>query len=290
MRGIIAILCLALLFGCLGPAAPGETYTEEGVKEVSVPTTGEEVEPTVEEVQPEAEETVEEEEVTGLEALSQEEVVYRTRDSWDIHGTLYHAKNDYPPTMIILLHELGGTRANYDDVIVPLHEAFPDADVFALDLRGHGESTNKRTWQQMGSSEFRVMRNDVLDSFEEFKFIRPGVSKYYVIGASIGSSVALEAAVVDGNIKKVVMLSPGMNYKDIDISDDGAEYQKSILIAAARDDVYSYESADELYDMSTSASKVLKVYSGSAHGTDLFGATENLETSLIDEIIEFLRN
>ncbi len=291
MRGILAIVCLVLLFGCLGPAAPGETYTEEGVKEVSVPVADGETETPAGETQPESVEAAEEETAAGLGALSQEEISYRTHDSWDIYGTLYHAKNERPSTMIIVLHMLDRTRADYDDMVEPLHMAFPDADIFAIDMRGHGESINKRTWEEFVEADFRSMKKDVLDVFEEFETLRPSVQQYYVIGASIGSSVALTAAADDSRIKKVVMLSPGADYHGIDISEAGSTYQKRLFIAVARNDEYSYESARDLYDMSPSDSKVLRVYTGtSAHGISLFTATESEETPLLDDIIEWLGN
>jgi len=140
----------------MAPSEDGGQVTFPGQpKEVHVPA---EAEPA--EAQPEAEEPAEE--VSPLEALSQEEFSYRTQDAWEIHGTLYHARNERPSTMIILLHMLDSTRADYDEVVVPLHEALPDADILALDMRGHGESINKRTWEEFVEVDLKEVVNEVV--------------------------------------------------------------------------------------------------------------------------------
>lgn len=284
MKVVFLLVSAMLFFGCAGQ------MTAENQENVVVPEEEEEVvEVQIPQESQGAEQSQEQTEESALDALSQEDITYRTSDSWDIEGTLYHAQNERPSKMIILVHMLGGDRSDFDGVIVSLHQYFPDADVFALDLRGHGESTNKKTWENFESSDFRSMKKDVLESFEEFEILRPDVEDYYLVGASIGSSVAIEAAVEDSRIRKVVMISPGTEYHGIDISESGSNYQRKLCIAVAHDDEYSYVSAQELYENSPSDSKVLKKYSGSAHGTELFSETKDSESPLIEDLTNWLK-
>lgn len=222
-----------------------------------------------------------------IATISQEEVEFRTSDSWEIHGTLYHAKSGSPKTGIILLHQLGSDRTSYDPLIPLLHEKLPEADILAIDVRGQGESTNLGTLQKFKlAGDYKAMSNDIEGAKDYLVFFRQMPNNYYIVGASIGSTAAIRAGAEDSEIQKVVMISPGMSYKDVDITEYLQNYRKRLLIIAAQGDSYSASSAQTAYSSSGSDFKKLQIYEGtSAHGTDLFA-----ETDVEELIVDWLRN
>jgi len=116
----------------------------------------------------------------------------------------------------------------------------------------------------------------------------PTVEQYYVVGASIGSTAAVMAGAQDNDIVKIAMISPGMEYKDVNIERSVDDYKKRLLIVAASGDSYSSSSATEINSISSSQ-KILKIYGGSAHGTDLFDATKDESEPLSDVLVNFLK-
>jgi hypothetical protein len=85
------------------------------------------------------------------------------------------------------------------------------------------------------------------------------------------------------------MISPGWEYKGVEIEDAVEDYNFPLLLIASSGDSYSMDAVSRI--KSASSSKVTtKTYSGSAHGTDLFDATESETEPMDDSIYFFLRN
>lgn len=309
MKSTLALMLgLVLLFGCLqapgtGTQAPADETAPQGgsgQNVIDVPSGQQDAGPGEAETQPEeespAEEPVQEQggdtpATGGIAALESKEYVFDTTDAWEIHGTIYFADRDSPSTAIILLHEAGGDRSSFDSFVPALHEQMPDADIFVMDARGHGESTNLRTWDTFVSGDFKAMKNDVGAAKTYLQVKRPTLKTFYLVGASIGSTTAINYAAGDVDMKKVVMLSPGMEYKGVDISESAERYTRSLYVAASFGDEYSRNSAETLSGISRSGEKEVKIYydAGDAHGLELFAATENSDDPMMEQVISWLK-
>ncbi len=291
MKALFLIIVGMLLFGCVQTG--GEITEEKEPIVVNITVEGgappEEAQPAAE--QPAAEEEAEVEEVEDpLTSLSQKEVSVNTKDGWKIYGTVYYSQFSPPTILIILIPMAGHDRSSYDKLILPLHEAVPGADILALDLRGHGKSTNIGTYTNFRAGDYRAAKNDLEAMVSYFSVARPSISTYYIVGASIGSSVALDYASGHGEVARVVMLSPGTEYSGFDITDDAEEYLHGLYITTGSEDSYSAASANQIYSMSPSDNKELKLYYGiSAHGTDLFDATESSDKPVLEWIVDKLK-
>jgi len=226
---------------------------------------------------------------TQQTSLESTEINY-TSGAWRIYGTVYDSKNDEPTKAIILVHDLGKTRDAYSqDFIERLHDSVPDAMIFAIDLRGHGKSTNLGTYQSFDMATFKDMKTDVLGAKNYFKANHPTVNEYYVVGASIGSTAGILAAAQDMEINKLVMISPGMEYKNVSIDRAAEDYLKRLMLVASSGDSYSVDGVEGIDELSHTTHKTIKIYPGSAHGTDLFAATEGDSEPLDTAIINFLK-
>jgi pimeloyl-ACP methyl ester carboxylesterase len=119
--------------------------------------------------------------------------------------------------------------------------------------------------------------------------IYPNIKDYYVVGASMGSTAALHATTQDEEITRLVLLSPGMEYHGVGISRQVDDYMFDILAVASSGDAYSADAVDEILSIHGSVHTRVKEYPGSAHGTELFAATESVSPSLETAIVQFLK-
>ncbi|MFH1394315.1 MAG: alpha/beta hydrolase [Candidatus Micrarchaeota archaeon] len=300
MRHFLMILVSGLLlFGCLGPAEAGQPppAQPQQPQEINVPTDATPAEPEQETpvAQPEAPESTPEPEPEAppaeTEGYRSREISYKTQDAWEIHGTLYYADLERPETAIILLHGYGQDRSSWDPLVPVLRERLSDMDLVVLDMRGHGESDNINPYDKLSSGELIAMDKDIAGAIPYLQTIRPDLEAFYLVGASIGSSAAIKYAVNDNRIKKVVMISPGLEYRGVRIERYTGDYIRQLYLTAAYGDEYSRNSADDIYDESPSDEKELKIYyeAGNAHGTELFAATANTMEPLTELIADWLQ-
>ncbi len=228
---------------------------------------------------------------TALAMPPSSEITYTTTDSWKIYGTHYPSKNPNPKVGIVLLHELGSNKSSFDSLVPVLHDELPDADILAIDMRGHGKSTNIGKYPKFITGDFRAMKNDVDGAVKYLSFFRNINNRFYVVGSSIGSTAAIRYGAENAAIVSVVMISPGMNYQNVDITQDLTMMRKRLLLVAAEGDSSAID-AQTAYTVSQAYDKELLIYKtiGAVHGTSMFGATEkSSEGKLTQKIASWLK-
>lgn len=205
------------------------------------------------------------------------EVKLLTEDSKNLVGTFY--KSEDSRGSIILLHMLDHDKSSWIDFAKLLQKN--KYSVLAVDMRGHGESDGD--WNDFGSDEFNDMVFDVKAA--KLYLVKEGVdvTKLSIIGASIGSNIALKYSVADNDVKTIVLLSPGIDYRGVMSGQDMLDYEnRPLLIVASSEDEYSAKSSEKLLKISKSTTKELKMYSGVGHGTDMFDAEPGLMQLIVD--------
>jgi dienelactone hydrolase len=111
-----------------------------------------------------------------------------------------------------------------------------------------------------------------------------------VIGASIGSNMALRTGANVPDIKTVALLSPGLDYRRVTTDDAIIQYgERPILIVASADDTYSADSSRTLAEMALSEA-TLHMYETAGHGTNMFAPEPELTQMLLDWLNQHLRN
>jgi pimeloyl-ACP methyl ester carboxylesterase len=186
--------------------------------------------------------------------------------------------------IVILLHMYRSDRTAYAPLIAPLHEA--GFAVLAIDLRGHGESATTETRDAVLRRDpaiFRKMQDDVRGAYD-WLAQQPSVdrARFALVGASVGTSVALQYAAKDRSVDAIVGLSPGLN--DMGLDSAGELHQitgRKILLLATEDE------RDAPYTLQKQAVDVqVRIdQDHQAHGTDLFGVVPGIER----EIVRFLK-
>jgi pimeloyl-ACP methyl ester carboxylesterase len=226
---------------------------------------------------------------TQQTTLKNKEIYYES-GGWKIYGTLYDSQSKTPAKAIILVHEFDKDRSSWPiSFIETLHNNFPEALVLAIDLRGHGKSTNMGTWANFDMAAYKDMKTDIISAKKYIGANYPNAEQYYVVGASLGSTAAILAGEQEKTIGKVVMISPGMEYKGVEIDRAAEDYVHDVMAVAANGDAYSTNAVNEIDELRNVEYTEVVIYPGSDHGTDLFAATEGGSAPLDDKIVEFLK-
>jgi pimeloyl-ACP methyl ester carboxylesterase len=208
------------------------------------------------------------------------DVTLKASDGITIKGTYYNTSNENA-SGVILLHMLSRNRGDWREFARYLQAS--DYRVLAIDLRGHGESD--LNWRKFSPhAEFNDMVLDVATA-KEF-LVQKGVKStdIAIIGGSIGSNVAINYAAEDEDIRGVVLLSPGLDYRGVKTEEAMTAYgERPVFIIASEGDVYSADSSRILHSRAKGDSK-LNIYPSDAHGTWIIQSQNSS-----DMIIEWLK-
>jgi dienelactone hydrolase len=227
--------------------------------------------------------------VLPARATTGEKVTFETYDGVVICAD-YHApkasKTGAP--MVILLHMYGSDRTAWQPLIEPLHEA--GFAILAIDMRGHGECAGaeaKRRVERRDPAVFRSMYDDVRAAYswlaERDEVDR---SRFALVGASVGCSVALRYATEDRSVDAIVCLSPGANYLGLDSKVDISKIKGRKIWLVATDDAQEKEGVEALAPLADDADTEL--FPGDAHGTRMFGQVPGLEEKVADYLSRYV--
>lgn len=197
-----------------------------------------------------------------------------TEDNVNLKATYYPAAGAAAQApALLLLHMLNSNKESWQDFAPALQEA--GYAVLALDLRGHGESSN-------ANFNYVFMDRDA-DAGLRWLRTRPEINaeKTGIVGASIGANLALRSGSRTPQIKSVVLLSPGLDYRGVTTLDVLATYgQRPIMIVAAENDSYAANSSRTLNSQALGQHQ-LQIYPGADHGTNLLSAQAGLTPMIL---------
>lgn len=204
-----------------------------------------------------------------------------TPDGLVLIGTLYAPQDFEPPWPgVILLHMLWGERSVWDEYALDL--ANNGFAVFALDMRGHGETGGEVNWDI--AAEDIQMVWDNLSSRPEIDSGRMGI-----VGASIGANMALVSGSNESDTRTVVLLSPGLSYAGVETKDAMIAYgERPVLIVASQEDTYAADSSRKLHEIAAGEVR-LEMYQDAGHGTFMLENEPELGGDIIDWLREFLQ-
>lgn len=204
----------------------------------------------------------------------EEEVMIEAADGLTMVGTFYTSNASQAQPGVLLLHQLGSNRFSWRSWALEFAES--GYALLAIDMRGHGRTGGARDWDAAADDLQRVWR---------YLSERPEVdaSRSAIIGASIGSNMALVTAAAEPRVNTVVLLSPGLDYFGVTTDDAIVAYgDRPILIVASNDDPQSAQSSQTLADLASDAQ--LQIYETAGHGIAMLAS----EPELIQMIIDWL--
>jgi len=153
--------------------------------------------------------------------------------------------------------------------------------VLLFNLRGHGGSST--AYYFMNNAQIAQMHFDV-EAAVSFARSRGG-ARVFILGAGLGANLAINQAITDGTIAKVVAVSPGLNYRGnrIDQAPEELEPDRLMLIASL-EDVYSVYTVRQLQRRYAEPPRV-HLYNNAGHGVWIL---KRLGSS-VDTIASWLR-
>jgi pimeloyl-ACP methyl ester carboxylesterase len=207
-------------------------------------------------------------------APTPEAVEVEATDGLALKGDLYRPATipeEGAPTLL-LMHQYQSSRHGYATVIPQFVEE--GYIVLVVDLRGHGETGGKNDWVAAQADT-----QTWLAWLREQEGVRDNAIG--IIGASIGSNLALVGCAHDELCVTAIALSPGLDYFGVKPQEslvDGLFDRSALLIAGSRD----RESADAIRSMFVAArGKVAaEMLPSSTHGTAFFANTRDREAMM----------
>jgi len=189
----------------------------------------------------------------------------------DVYSPADSAEGGAPA--ILLMHQNKSNRDMWEPLIPALLEA--GMVVLTVDLRAHGETGGRVDW---------TLAQEDTQLWIAYLLAREGVNpeKVAVMGASIGSNLALVGCAANEGCLTVVALSPGLDYfgvkPEISVS-EGLRRRSALLVASRGDNT----SAVAVRQMAGSSKGLLgmRVYAGVAHAAEFFEDDLESVTGLI---------
>jgi dienelactone hydrolase len=202
-------------------------------------------------------------------------------DGLHLVGTYYTSVDLTPPFPgVVLLHMLGKGRSSWDEYARLL--AAEGYAVFALDMRGHGDTGGEVNWD-LAESDISQVWNHLST--------KPDVdpNRVAIVGASIGANLALLTGTNEEGVNTVVLLSPGLDYSGVKIEQAMAAYtNRPVLIVASQEDTYSADSS-QILEESAAGEVSLVMYQNAGHGTNMFAAEPGLGELIFDWLRTYLK-
>jgi len=198
-------------------------------------------------------------------------------------------KIEKPKRWLVLVHMMPATKESWIDFAQVLQNEGYES--IAIDLRGHGESEGgPNGFQNFSDSDHQESRFD-LDAAVKYLLSKGAApDKIILIGASIGANLSLQYIVENPEFKTAVLLSPGVNYKNIEakLLVQHLKTDQKVFMIGARDDERSWNMAEQISKIANSmpanVHNEIKIYDTGGHGTDVL----KNHPDLVELIIKFI--
>ena len=218
----------------------------------------------------------------------QETVEVKTSDGWTLYADYLAPEKDAPT--VILFHGLGSSRGEWS--VLEATIAAKGGGYLAVDMRCHGESTKNPGGSQVpGWQSCQVSDDDVAGAWAYLLEAKALPEKIFIAGASVGSSLALNAAAERKAAPAgVILLSPGLDFRGIKTDESVAKLGKArLLMGAAKADQYSFDSMAALDKLAAKAGKkAVTVTAAAGHGVSMFSNDNPDAGKVVSAIADFV--
>jgi alpha-beta hydrolase superfamily lysophospholipase len=200
-----------------------------------------------------------------------EKITFKTKDGVTITGNYFKPQKKQAP-VFLLLHMMPATKESWNEFAAIIQKNGYAA--LAIDMRGHGESTDrngiKLDYKEFKDEEHRNSMNDIVSAME-FLAGQSDVdmSRIAMAGASIGANLALWQAAIDKNVRLIMLISPGLNYRGILADELAPGFKGHVYILVSEGDAKSADISRKLAGIFSGETK-LEVLKGDLHGTNMF--------------------
>ena len=206
-----------------------------------------------------------------------DDVTLKAEDGTKLHAVYTPAAK--PKSGVVLVHMLGRDSGDWRFVADKLKAQ--GISSVAVDLRAHG--ANAEEGQKPSDADFSAMHQDVAAAVAHLR--AQGLEDVQLVGASIGANLVLKVAAKDPEIRSVVLLSPGMEYKGVSLDGLLEDYgERPLLVVVSRDDRYSAKTGLWVESQARGYTE-LEIYEAAGHGTRMLNKAPSLEPMLISWLL-----
>jgi pimeloyl-ACP methyl ester carboxylesterase len=214
------------------------------------------------------------------------QISLKTTDQKTLSSNFFDVEN--PKGGVVYLHMMPATKESFTKLAERLQDLGWRG--IAIDFRGHGNSEGGPDgYLNFSEEEHQKKYFDVLAALDYL--LKSGLDKksISIVGASIGANLGLKLLAQDPEIKKAVLLSPGLSYRGITTKNLVTKLTagKEVFFIGSEDDNYTKECIDELFGLvPEGVVKQKQIYKEAGHGTTIL---ERAPDSF-DIIINFIIN
>lgn len=206
-----------------------------------------------------------------------EEISFKSEDGITIYGLLGKTNNPENKPAIICIPMFMRPKGDYRQAVITFASA--GITTLAIDPRGHGSSIKGTQGEDLGE---RVRKKDHAFFLEMYKDVNAAnqylvekvkvdPNKIGLLGASVGSSIAIHCASLNEKIAAVACMTPGENYLGMPTLEHlkGFGNRPILLITAKDEEEKGTKQIAEALSKNTKMQKmVLQIEK--AHGTNIF--------------------
>ena len=204
-------------------------------------------------------------------AAAVESVRFRSADGLEIHGDRYPLPGEPAAPVILLFHQAGASRGEYEDIAPRLNRL--GFECIAVDLRSGRRSRGKENRTAAAAraagrgTSYADALPDVLAALDHARRHYPG-RKIILWGSSYSAALVLKVAGDrPGDVAGVVAFSPGEYFAHLGkgstwIQDSARHIQVPVFISSARDESDSWRA---IYDVIPSKTKTSFVPTSAGH-------------------------
>jgi pimeloyl-ACP methyl ester carboxylesterase len=176
---------------------------------------------------------------------------------------------------VIMLHQLSSTRAEWAPFVAALRGT---VHLLTLDLRGHGGSTTAGTgtlaWRDFTSEDWAAVEFDVTAAARALDARGAAGERCVLFGSSIGSSAVLRWTMAHPTVPGLVLLSPGLKYRDLDTTAAARAFGGVALVARSHE--RGAEDAATYLERTWGDRVTMRLVDGEAHGVRMTEADAGL--------------
>jgi len=224
----------------------------------------------------------------SVEPTFPESVALTTEDGLTVAGTYQAAPGVDSGPAVLLLHQYGNDRHDYDAIWSLFHES--GLATLAIDFRSHGESDQASVSTEELLSDPDQLRHDVeaaldwLASKEEVDPARIGV-----MGLSVGANMAVVANHnrTAWGVASIVAFSARLSAVEALASTSALDLESALYVASEGEEPQATD-AVSLYDLTAEPHRVELVLGTSSHGADLLQASADARQGSVDWFAEQL--
>lgn len=193
---------------------------------------------------------------------------FREQTVSDEKGNSISIRHYSPPfsgaPTVIICHEWGGSSDDWHDIAVSLKKL--GFGVIVYNQKGHGE--DEIPYYLLADWQIETMGKDLEVALDYA--VKNSGENVYVIGAGIGANIAMNVASADPRVKKLVAVSPGLNYRGIKLEKKmTATLAGRLMLIASQEDAYSVRTIN-LFTSNSDKPADVKFYSNSGRGVWIF--------------------